>query len=96
MLAKQFYNRIFIFQSIAEAMRIVNQIPHGFKDFVQKKCEERGILFMPIPNKYREAKQVYKVGNLQAYIDGKALFVCHGGTNWVPTNLNTLLDKCDM
>lgn len=83
-------------ESIAEAMRIVNQIPHGFKDFVQKKCEERGILFMPIPNKYREAKQVYKVGNMQAYIDGKALFVCHGGTNWVPTNLNTLLDKCDM
>ncbi|XP_011860143.1 PREDICTED: tuftelin-interacting protein 11-like [Vollenhovia emeryi] len=77
-------------------VRNVPQVPQGFKDLVQKKCEERGILFMPIPNRYKEAKQVYKVGNVQAYIDSNVLFVCHNGTNWMPTHLNALLDMSEL
>lgn len=83
-------------ERLAEAVRTASQIPQGFKDLVQKKCEERGILFMPIPNRYREAKQVYKVGNVQAYIDGNVLFVCHNGMNWMPTHLNALLDMSEL
>ncbi|XP_063992743.1 tuftelin-interacting protein 11 [Diachasmimorpha longicaudata] len=83
-------------ERLAEAVRTASQIPQGFKDLVQKRCEERGILFMPIPNRYREAKQVYKVGNIQAYIDGNVLFVCHNGANWVPTHLNALLDMSEL
>ncbi|KMQ91009.1 tuftelin-interacting protein 11-like protein [Lasius niger] len=83
-------------ERLAEAVRTASQIPQGFKDLVQKKCEERGILFMPIPNRYKEAKQVYKVGNVQAYIDGNVLFVCHNGTNWMPTHLNALLDMSEL
>ncbi|KAG7204874.1 hypothetical protein KM043_005274 [Ampulex compressa] len=83
-------------ERLAEAVRTASQIPQGFKDLVQKKCEERGILFMPIPNRYREAKQVYKVGNVQAYIDGNVLFVCHNGTTWMPTHLNALLDMSEL
>ncbi|KAL0110405.1 hypothetical protein PUN28_013796 [Cardiocondyla obscurior] len=83
-------------ERLAEAVRTASQIPQGFKDFVQKKCEERGILFMPIPNRYKEAKQVYKVGNVQAYIDSNVLFVCHNGTNWLPTHLNALLDMSEL
>lgn len=82
-------------QRHAEAGRTVSQIPQGFKDFVQKKCEERGILFMPIPNRYKEAKQVYKLGKVQAYIDGNVLLVSHNGTNWIPTHLNALLDMSE-
>ncbi|KAK2579187.1 hypothetical protein KPH14_002709 [Odynerus spinipes] len=83
-------------ERLAEAVRTASQIPLGFKDLVQKKCEERGILFMPILNRYREAKQVYKVGNVQAYIDGNVIFVCHNGANWMPTNLNALLDMAEL
>ncbi|XP_039305230.1 tuftelin-interacting protein 11 [Solenopsis invicta] len=83
-------------ERLAEAVRTASQIPQGFKDFVQKKCEERGILFMPIPNRYKEAKQVYKIGNVQAYIDSNVLFVCHNGTNWLPTHVNALLDMCEL
>ncbi|CAD1471179.1 unnamed protein product [Heterotrigona itama] len=83
-------------ERLAEAVRTASQIPQGFKDLVEKKCEERGILFMPIPNRYREAKQVYKVGNVQAYIDGNVLFVCHNGMNWMPTHLNALLDMSEL
>ncbi|KYQ53379.1 Tuftelin-interacting protein 11 [Trachymyrmex zeteki] len=81
---------------LAEAVRTASQILQGFKDFVQKKCEERGILFMPIPNRYKEAKQVYKVGNVQVYINSNVLFVCHNGTNWMPTHLNALLDMSEL
>ncbi|KAJ8667917.1 hypothetical protein QAD02_009580 [Eretmocerus hayati] len=83
-------------ERLAEAVRTASQIPQGFKDLVQRRCEERGILFMPVPNRYREGKQVYKVGNIQAYIDSDVIFVCHNGTSWVPTNLSTLLDTADL
>ena len=84
------------FQRLAEAVRTASQVHHGFKDLVQKKCEERGILFMPLANRYRESKQIYKIGNVQAYIESDMLFVTHNGTTWFPTNLNTLLDTADM
>lgn len=83
------------FQRLAEAVRTASQIPQGFKDLVQKKCEERGILFMPIPNRYREGKQIYKVGNVQAYLDGNVIFICHG-TSWNPTHLSALLDIAEI
>ncbi|KAG8035312.1 hypothetical protein G9C98_006758 [Cotesia typhae] len=81
---------------LAEAVRTASQIPQGFKDLVQKRCAERDIVFMPLPNRYREAKQVYKVGNVQAYIDGNVLFVNQKASNWVPTSLNALLDMAEL
>ncbi|XP_071871331.1 tuftelin-interacting protein 11-like isoform X1 [Bombus fervidus] len=83
-------------ERLAEAVRTASLIPLGFKGLVQKKCEDNGILFMPIPNRYRKGNQVYKVGNFQAYIDGNVLFVCHNGMNWMPTHLNTLLDMSEL
>ncbi|XP_046748597.1 septin-interacting protein 1 [Diprion similis] len=83
-------------ERIAEAVRTASQIPQGFKDLIQKRCEERGILFMPVPNRYREGKQVYKVGNVQAYIDRNVVFVCHNGSTWAPTHLNALLDMAEI
>ncbi|XP_014216658.1 tuftelin-interacting protein 11 [Copidosoma floridanum] len=83
-------------ERLAEAVRTASQMPQGFKDLVQRRCEERGILFMPLANRYRDAKQIYKIGNLQAYIDSDILFVCHNGANWMPMNLNTLLDTAEI
>lgn len=76
---------------MAESVRTAQQIPQGFKDLVAKRCEERGIVFMPLPNRFREAKQVYKCGKLQIYIDRNVLFVFNDG-QWEPTSLNALLD----
>ncbi|XP_014476895.1 PREDICTED: tuftelin-interacting protein 11-like [Dinoponera quadriceps] len=47
-----------LIEGFAGAVRTALQIPQSFKDLVQKKCEERGILFIPIPNRYKEAKRV--------------------------------------
>lgn len=81
-------------QSIAEAAKTAAQIPQGFKDLVTKRCEERGILFVPVANKYREAKQVYRIGNngVQCYIDRNVIFYAHNNSTWTPTSLNKLLD----
>lgn len=91
------YDKFFYSQRIAEALRTASQIqvPRDFKDLVQKRCEDRGILFMPLPNRYREGKPIYKVGNVQVYIESDTIYVCRG-SNWFPTDLNTLLDTAEI
>lgn len=81
-------------ESIAEAVRSASKIPQGFKDLVTKRCEERGILFVPIPNKFHEAKQVYRIGanGVQCYIDRNVVFYSQNNSSWIPTSLNRLLD----
>lgn len=81
-------------QTLAEAVRTAAKIPQGFKDLVAKRCEERGILFVPIPNKYHEAKQVYRLGTngAQCYIDRNVVFYTQNNSTWLPTSLNKLLD----
>lgn len=38
-------------QGMAEAVRTTSQMIEGFKELVQKRCEERGIVFLPLPNR---------------------------------------------
>ncbi|XP_017783824.1 PREDICTED: septin-interacting protein 1 isoform X2 [Nicrophorus vespilloides] len=77
-----------------EAVRSASCIPQGYKDLIAKRCEERGILFVPIPNKYHEAKQVYRLGSngTQCYIDRNVVFYTRDNSNWLPTSLTRLLD----
>jgi len=79
-------------QMLAEAVRTASQIPQGFKELIQKRCEERGIVFIPLPNRYREGKQIYRCGKIQIYIDRSVVFVSDNGTTWSPTSLNNMLD----
>ncbi|KAJ8922726.1 hypothetical protein NQ315_007761 [Exocentrus adspersus] len=81
-------------ESLAEAVRTAAKIPQGFKDLVTKRCEERGIIFVPIVNKYHEAKQVYRIGSngVQCYIDRNVIFYTQNNSTWLPTSLNHLLD----
>ncbi|XP_071447563.1 tuftelin-interacting protein 11 [Hetaerina americana] len=79
------------FEMIAEAVRTASQIPQGFRDLLQKRCEERGIVFMPLANRWREGKQVYRVGKLQVYLDRNVIFMFQNGI-WVPSSLGAVLD----
>ncbi|KAG5890818.1 hypothetical protein JTB14_008259 [Gonioctena quinquepunctata] len=82
-------------EALAEAVKTAAKIPQGFKDLVTKKCEERGILFVPIPNRYHEAKQIYRIGSggMQCYIDRNVIFYSQNNASWLPTSLNKLLDS---
>ncbi len=67
-------------------------IPQTFKDLLAKKCADRGILFVPIPNRSYEGKQVYKCGNAMIYLDRTVIFVNRGGM-WLHMPLDELLAK---
>ncbi|XP_073974704.1 septin interacting protein 1 [Rhodnius prolixus] len=82
------------FQGMAEAVRTATQMVEGYKDLVQKRCEERGVVFHPLPNRYKEGKQVYRCGAVQMYIDRNVIFNCdHNTGNWIPISLQALLEK---
>ena len=80
------------FSSLAEAVKTSAQIPQGFKDLIGRRCEEKGVVFRPMPGRYREGKQMYLVGSRQAYLDRNVIFVMNGSGVWVPTSLNSLID----
>jgi len=63
-----------------------------FKDLVEKRALENGLLFMPATNRFYEAKQVYIFGNQHISIDKSVIFVQREGTTWVPTSLMALVE----
>jgi len=74
-------------EALIDAIRMTSQVPHGFKELVQMKCEELGLIFVPIPNRYYEGKQVYKCGKVLIYILGNVIFVQRDGMSFVPLSL---------
>ncbi|KAJ1520703.1 hypothetical protein ONE63_003802 [Megalurothrips usitatus] len=80
------------YEAMAEAVKVAAQIPQGFKDLLQKRCEERGIMFVPLVNRWREGKQIYRLGSQQIYIDRSVIFVSGPGGVWLPTSLNAALE----
>lgn len=79
--------------TLAEAIRIASQMNNDFKEFVQKQCEEHGILWMPIPGLYKESEQVYTCGSrYQAYIDHGDLFISLDGTHFIPISVQSMLE----
>merc|ERR1711974_417998 len=80
-------------KSMDAAVRTAVQMADGYKDLVGRRCEERGILFVPTaPPKYREGKHIYRCGRFHIYLDKSAILVQSPEGKWVPTSLNTLLD----
>jgi tuftelin-interacting protein 11 len=50
------------------------------------------MLFLPIPNRSFEGKQVYRFGNANIFIDKNVLFIFENG-QWIPLRLNDLVSK---
>ena len=67
-------------------------IPMSFREIVERRAEENNLEFVPIPNKTFEAKQVYRFGRVQIYLDRNVLFINENG-QWIPVSLNSLIDK---
>lgn len=56
------------------------------------QAEENGLLFMPIAGKTQEAKQVYRYGKVQIYLDRNVIFVFENQI-WIPVSLQNLIMK---
>lgn len=70
---------------------IPSSIPTNFKDLIQAKAEENGIVFMPLVGKRHMGKQLYTFGRIMIYIERGVVFV-QGKKTWVPTSLQSLID----
>ncbi|ESO85853.1 hypothetical protein LOTGIDRAFT_221309 [Lottia gigantea] len=64
----------------------------SFRELIEQKGMTKGIALIPIPNKSREGKQVYRFGNVQVYLDRNVVFMLENG-QWVPVSLQHLLDN---
>ena len=64
----------------------------SFKDIIQKKAADNNILFMPVLNRFKEGKQVYRFGNLNIYIDRNVVFMLENG-NFRPASVKEILEK---
>ena len=64
----------------------------SFKDIIERKAAEKNIMFMPLVNKFKEGKQVYRLGNLNLYLDRNVIFILQNG-NWTPASMNEIFQK---
>lgn len=63
---------------------------------VDFQAEDNNMLFMPMANRYREGKQVYKFASLQIYIEKSVVFVMKNTTLWEPISLESLVAKAKL
>lgn len=81
-------------QLLSEAASASTDSKFNFKHLVSDKADKNGIIFMPIPNKYQEGKQIYQLGNDRVYLDSSVVYVHNPDTKkWNPTSLSTLFPQ---
>ena len=61
------------------------------RDMVERRCQERGIVFLPIPDRNHEGRPVYRCGNLNVSFNKTIIYV-QTERGWMPKSLTTLLD----
>ncbi|XP_062872018.1 tuftelin-interacting protein 11 [Trichomycterus rosablanca] len=70
---------------------LLTSVPTNFKDLIQAKAEENGIVFIPLVGKRHMGKQLYTFGRIVIYVERGVVFV-QGKKTWVPTSLQSLID----
>lgn len=64
------------------------------RDLVSQKCAERSIIFVQVPGRRENGKQVYRIGKLFCCFEKSILHAsADGGVTWTPMSLNVLLDR---
>ena len=48
---------------------IETTVPHGFRELVEYRCAQQGILFIPLVNRFHAGRQIFRVGNVHCYFD---------------------------
>ncbi|KFD61936.1 hypothetical protein M514_07688 [Trichuris suis] len=71
-------------------------MPSSFKDIVERRAAELGIVFLPVPNRYREGKPVYRFGQRFIYIDRNVIFMQQSFDQWIPVSLEQVVSSAFM
>lgn len=64
----------------------------SFKDVIERKAAENNLMFLPIANKFKEGKQIFRFGDFSIYLEGNVIFMFQNGI-WRPTSIAELVDK---
>lgn len=66
----------------------------NFKQMVQKRADEKGILFMPISNRSHEGKQVYQLADHKVFLDRSVVFLYNSiSGKWNPMSLQSFFGE---
>ena len=63
-----------------------------FKDMIEKKAADHNLLFLPVLNRFKDNRQVYRLGNLNIYMDRNVVFMLQNGV-WIPTSIQEMIAK---
>lgn len=75
----------------ARSLTASSSVPSSFRELMERRAEENNIVFVPVPNRTQEGKQVYRFGRLQIYVDRAVIFALNGSM-WSPVSLNSLVE----
>jgi hypothetical protein len=66
-------------------------VPQGFRELVEYRCAQQGILFVPLANRRQSGRPVFRVGNVLCYFDRHVAVVMSPNGMWVPVSTDTEL-----
>lgn len=49
-------------------------VPHGFRELVEYRCSQLGILCVPLVNRFQAGRPIFRVGNVLSYFDRQVSF----------------------
>ena len=75
----------------ARSLTASSSVPSSFRELMERRAEENNIVFVPVPNRTQEGKQVYRFGRLHIYVDRGVIFALNGSM-WSPVSLNSLVE----
>lgn len=61
----------------------------SFRDLVDQRAQELGVVFAPLVGRTYEGKQLYRLGNVQMFVDRHVPFAFQQG-RWTPVDLEEL------
>lgn len=74
-------------------LRSISQpYPSSFKELVEKMAIENNLVFLPIPGKSNQGKQVYRFGSTMISLERNVVFMLDNQT-WLPVSLNNLIEN---
>ena len=66
-------------------------VPQGFRELVEYRCSQLGILCIPLVNRFQAGRPIFRVGNVLSYFDRQVAFVLANGV-WIPVSVQQLLE----
>lgn len=75
----------------------INNDQMSFRNMVEMKAAENGILFMPLANRFEDGRQIFKFGQYLIYIDNQVIFYqkfSQGKRIWQPIRIADLVQMC--